>query len=394
MNRYLERLEPYPFERLNALKAPLTSRSNEAHIALSIGEPKHAAPDFIVEALAGEDAIRASLGSYPPTRGALTLRETIARWIGRRFGVDLDPELEILPVSGTREALFSFGQVVLSGRPGSRVMIPNPFYQIYEGATLLRGAEPYFIPASGIPEFGAVPEHVWEATELVYLCSPGNPTGFATPREILVDLIERAHRYDFVIASDECYSEIYYDEGNPPLGLLTAAQDAGYGVDRCVVFNSLSKRSNLPGLRSGFAAGDRRLIEAYYEYRTYHGCAQPALVSKVSELAWAEEDHVIANRAVYRAKFDAIQPIIEPGFDDVVIPDGGFYYWPRTPIDDQDYTARLFEEENITVLPGSFLAREFDGVNPGANRVRVALVAPLEQCVTAVERLVAFTERL
>ncbi len=394
MNPFLERLEPYPFERLNDLKASLVTRSTQDHVALSIGEPKHDAPDFVVAALTDDMAIRKSLGSYPPTRGALSLRETIGLWIARRFGVTLDPEREILPVSGTREALFSFGQAVLSGRRDARVMIPNPFYQIYEGATLLRGAEPYFVPASGIPDFSGVPDDVWDATELVYLCSPGNPTGFATPREILVDLIERAHRHDFVIASDECYSEVYYDEANPPLGLLTAANDAGFGVDRLVVFNSLSKRSNLPGLRSGFAAGDPNLIESYFEYRTYHGCAQPTLVSTVSELAWSDEDHVITNRAIYRAKFDAIQPIIERGFDDVIIPDGGFYYWPKTPIDDQAYTAKLFEEENITVLPGSFLAREFHGENPGANRVRVALVAPLEQCVAAIERLVEFNGRL
>lgn len=389
MNPRLDDLQPYPFERLNALVGDLEPNPKRSRVSLSIGEPKHAAPDFVVHALTETSSVRDSLATYPPTRGSLELRSAIARWIARRFGAVLDPEREVLPVNGTREALFSFGQAVLSGRPGGRVLMPNPFYQIYEGSALLRGARPYYVPATEVPDFDAVPATLWPQVELVYLCNPGNPSGAVIGEDALVALIERAHEHDFVIAADECYSEIYYDEARPPVGLLQAATKAGLGLDRCITFNSLSKRSNLPGLRSGFAAGDANLIARYYDYRTYHGCAMPALVAEASALAWDDEAHVVVNRAVYRAKFDAVHPIMAAALD-VAMPDAAFYLWPRTPVDGERFAAALYEHEHILVLPGSYLGREQDGVNPGADRVRIALVAPLADCVAAAERLAEF----
>lgn len=392
VNPHLADLEPYPFERLNALLADTTPNPARERVALSIGEPKHAAPDFVVDALADAAQVRDSLATYPPTRGSLEVRTAIAAWIERRFGAALDPERQVLPVNGTREALFSFGQVVLSGKPGARVLMPNPFYQIYEGAALLRGARPYYVPATEVPDFEAVPATLWPEVELVYLCNPGNPSGAVIGEAALVGLLERAHEYDFVIAADECYSEIYRDEASPPVGLLEAAANAGLGTARCVAFNSLSKRSNLPGLRSGFAAGDADLISRYYDYRTYHGCAMPALVAEASRLAWRDEAHVVANRAVYREKFDAVQPILAAAMD-VAMPAAAFYLWPRTPVDGERFAAALYESEHIVVLPGSYLGREQDGVNPGADRVRIALVAPLADCVEAAHRLADFAHR-
>ena len=392
MNPGLSDLQAYPFERLNALLADLVPNPQQDRVALSIGEPKHAAPDFVVRALADAANVRTSLATYPPTRGSPEVRTAIAAWIERRFGAALDPETQVLPVNGTREALFSFGQVVLSGKPGGRVLMPNPFYQIYEGAALLRGARPYYVPATEVPDFDAVPAAVWPEVELVYLCNPGNPSGAVIGEDALVGLIERAHEYDFVIAADECYSEIYRDEARPPVGLLQAAANAGLGDARCVAFNSLSKRSNLPGLRSGFAAGDAELIGRYFDYRTYHGCAMPALVAEASALAWSDEAHVAANRAVYREKFDAVQPVLAAALD-VAMPPAAFYLWPRTPVDGERFAAALYEQEHIVVLPGAYLGREQDGVNPGADRVRIALVAPVADCVAAAERLAAFAHR-
>lgn len=392
MNPHLDELQPYPFERLNALLADLEPNPKRSRVALSIGEPKHAAPDFVVRVLTDGVGVRESLATYPPTRGSLALRSAIAAWVARRFGAALDPDTQVLPVNGTREALFSFGQVVLSGKPGSRVLMPNPFYQIYEGAALLRGAQPYYVPATEVPDFDAVPSAVWPDVELVYVCNPGNPSGAVLGEDALVALIERAHEYDFVIAADECYSEIYHDEARPPVGLLQAAANAGLGLDRCIAFNSLSKRSNLPGLRSGFAAGDAGLVARYYDYRTYHGCAMPALVAEASALAWNDEAHVVANRAVYRAKFDAVQPILAAALD-VAMPAAAFYLWPRTPVDGERFAAALYEHEHILVLPGSYLGRRQDGVNPGADRVRIALTAPLADCIAAAERLAEFAHR-
>ena len=392
MNPYLLDLQPYPFERLNALLDGLTPNPARRRVALSIGEPKHAAPDFVVRMLTDAHQVRRGLATYPPTRGSAEVRAAIAAWIRRRFGVDLDPDTQVLPVNGTREALFSFGQVVLSGKPGARVLMPNPFYQIYEGAALLRGAKPYFVPATEVPDFDAVPAEVWPDVELVYLCNPGNPSGAVIAEDALVALIERAREYDFVIAADECYSEIYRDETTPPVGLLQAAANAGLGSARCVAFNSLSKRSNLPGLRSGFVAGDADLIASFYDYRTYHGCAMPALVAEASALAWADEAHVAANRVVYRAKFDAVHPILSMRLE-VAMPAAAFYLWPRLPVDGERFAAALFEQEHIVVLPGSYLGRDQDGRNPGAERVRIALVAPIEDCVAAAERVAEFALR-
>ena len=392
-NPHIDALQPYPFERLNALLTGLTPNPRHERVSLSIGEPKHAPPEFVVAALADAAQLRRGLGAYPPTRGSDELRTAIAAWLQRRFGAEVDPATEVLPVNGTREALFSFAQAVLSGRPGSRVLMPNPFYQIYEGAALLRGAAPHYVPATGVPDFQGVTDEVWQTAELVYVCNPGNASGEVLGRAQLAELVRRAHEHDFVVAADECYSEIYRDDDAPPPSLLQAAADAGFGNSRCVVFNSLSKRSNLPGLRSGFVAGDAELIARYYHYRTYHGCAMPVHAAHASILAWGDEDHVVANRTAYRAKFDAVLPILAQSLP-LEAPPAGFYLWPRVPVDGEAFAAQLFEEEHIVVLPGAYLGREDGGRNPGADRVRIALVAPLDECVSAVQRLADFAQRL
>lgn len=389
MNPYLDTLLAYPFERLNALKADVEPTARTPHVPLEIGEPKHAPPDFVVESLRDPDVLASGLASYPPTRGGDALREAVSGWLARRYGASVDAGRQILPVSGTREALFSFGQAILSGARAARVILPNPFYQIYEGAALLRGAAPCYAPCapSGIPDFDRIDDAVWQAAELVYICSPGNPTGAVIPESELRRLIQRAHRFDFVIASDECYSEIYRDEAAPPVGLLQAATAMGNDdFRRCVVFNSLSKRSNLPGLRSGFVAGDADIIDRYYLYRTYHGCAMPTHVQAASALAWGDETHVRANRARYREKFEVTQPILA-GAMAVDMPEASFYLWPQTPLDDETFARKLYATENITVMPGSYLGRRQDGVIAGENRIRIALVSELATCVEAVRRI-------
>lgn len=391
MNPLLERLEAYPFERMNALKGATEGNSAHPHVALSIGEPKHPPPSFIIEALCEPAALAADLATYPATRGSEALREAIARWIGARFGAQADPASQILPVSGTREALFSFAQAVMGRKENPVGILPNPFYQIYEGAVYLAGAEPYFLNTTAdgnfLPDYRSVPDTIWSRCELLYLCSPGNPTGASQDLATLTWLIEQADRFDFVIAADECYSEIYQDEDVPPIGLLEAAASMGRtGFERCVVFHSLSKRSNLPGLRSGFVAGDARILDRYFQYRTYEGCALPAQVQRASALAWADEEHVRDNRALYREKFDRLSPLLGNVFE-FAQPDGGFYHWLAVGEDDQTFTLDLFREENITVLPGSFLSRTAHGINPGAGYVRVAWVAPLADCLDAAERL-------
>ncbi len=400
MNPYLEHLELYPFQRLAALKAGISGNPDLNHVALSIGEPKHAAPDFVVQALQSEDLIRQSLGAYPATRGSIGLRESCATWLAHRFGAKVNPESQVLPVAGTREALFSFAQAVLSGKPNAQVMLPNPFYQIYEGAALLRGAQLNFRncePSNDyLPSFDDVDAAQWQATELVFLCSPGNPTGRTLSMSQLQTLIEAAQKWNFVIAADECYSEIYPDEAKPPSGLLEACAQMGNDSFRnCVVFHSLSKRSNLPGLRSGFVAGDATILEAYFNYRTYEGCALPELTAQVSAQAWADETHVVANRELYRQKFQAVVPILEEFFQ-VPPVDGGFYCWLPTPGDDQAFARALFEQANITVLPGSFLGRAptINSANPGAGHIRVAWVAPLDDCIAAARRLVTTAQEL
>lgn len=398
MNDALNLLQPYPFEKLRALLAGAQPPADKRPIALSIGEPKHRSPGFVARALA--DNLE-QLAVYPTTLGLPALREAIAGWAERRFGLAagaVDPARQVLPVNGTREALFSFTQAVVNRADEGLVVSPNPFYQIYEGAALLAGAQPHYLPClaeNGFnPDFDAVPTDVWQRCQILFLCSPGNPTGALVPLETLKRLIALADEHDFVIAADECYSELYFDEANPPAGLLSACAALGrHDFKRCVVFHSLSKRSNLPGLRSGFVAGDADILKAFLLYRTYHGCAMPVHVQLASAAAWNDEIHVRANRELYRAKFEAVLRILEPVLD-VVRPDGGFYLWPKTPIDDQRFTRELFEQEHVTVVPGSYLSREVEGLNPGADRVRMALVAPLAECIEGAERIRAFIERL
>lgn len=391
MNPRLELLQPYPFERMNVLKHGLVGNPDHPHVALSIGEPKHPPPDVVVRALADLELLQRDLGVYPATRGGEVLREQIAEWIARRFRARLRPEDQVLPVSGTREALFSFAQAVLTGNPGSVCVMPNPFYQIYEGAALLGGADPYFVDVTAAtgyqPDFRSVPDEIWERCELLYVCSPGNPTGRVLPEADALWLLEQARRFDFLIAADECYSEIYLDEAAPPAGFLEVAANAGLDdFERLVVFHSLSKRSSLPGLRSGFVAGDAAVLERYYGYRTYEGCAMPAHVQHASALAWADETHVAANREAYREKFAAVTPLLERAFR-VVAPEGGFYHWLDVGRDDQAFARDLFVATNITVLPGSFISRESHGGNPGAGHIRVAWVADLASSVDAATRL-------
>lgn len=398
MNDDLTRLQPYPFEKLRALLAGATPPADKRAIALSIGEPKHRSPAFVAQALTDN---LDQLSVYPTTLGISALREAIAAWCERRFGLTqgaLDPARQVLPVNGTREALFSFTQAVVRRQADALVLSPNPFYQIYEGAALLAGATPHYLPClaeNGFnPDFDAVPTDVWQRTQILFLCSPGNPTGALIPLETLKKLIALADEHDFVIAADECYSELYFDESTPPPGLLTAC--AALGRDdykRCVVFHSLSKRSNLPGLRSGFVAGDAEILKAFLLYRTYHGCAMPVQTQLASVAAWNDEEHVQANRELYRQKFDAVLEILVPVMN-VQRPDGGFYLWPETPIDDQRFTRELFASEHVTVVPGSYLSREVNGLNPGANRLRLALVAPLEDCIEAAQRIRRFVTSL
>ncbi len=397
MNNALDTLQPYPFEKLRALLAGVQPAAGKTPIALSIGEPKHASPAFVAQALSDN---LAQLAVYPTTLGIPALREAIAGWCQRRFGVPegwLDAARHVLPVNGTREALFAFTQTVVERSANGLVVSPNPFYQIYEGAALLAGATPHYLPClaeNGFnPDFDAVPAEVWQRTQILFLCSPGNPTGALVPVETLKKLIALADEHDFVIAADECYSELYFDEENPPPGLLSACAELGRSdFRRCVVFHSLSKRSNLPGLRSGFVAGDADILKAFLLYRTYHGCAMPVQTQLASVAAWGDEAHVRANRDLYRAKYDAVLDILEPVLD-VQRPDGGFYLWAKTPMDDAAFTRALFAEEHVTVVPGSYLSREVDGFNPGAGRVRMALVAPLAECVEAAERIRAFLQR-
>ena len=396
MNVLLDALHPYPFEKLRALFADLTPASGQAHIALSIGEPRHASPPFVLETLAANLPL---LANYPATRGEAVLRETIAGWLQRRFQLQsVNAECEVLPVNGTREALFAFAQAVVTAGPGAAVVSPNPFYQIYEGAALLAGAQPEFVNATAssghLPDFAAVPASVWERCQLLYICTPGNPSGAVMSIEQLQTLVALAERHDFIIASDECYSEIYSDEANPPPGLLQACARMGNDrFKRCVVFHSLSKRSNLPGLRSGFVAGDATVLAEFLRYRTYHGCAMPLHHQHASMAAWNDEEHVRANRALYRQKFDAVLPILQ-GHLQVERPDAGFYLWPETPVADTEFARQLYQHAHITVVPGSFLARETAAGNPGSKHVRMALVASLEDCVAAAERMVRVIEQL
>ncbi|WP_295885207.1 succinyldiaminopimelate transaminase [uncultured Thiohalocapsa sp.] len=398
MNPRLDRLQPYPFERLGALLADAAPPPGLAPIRLSIGEPKHPTPAFIAQTLAGH---LEGLANYPATRGTPMLREAIAAWLTGRFRLPadaLDPERHVLPVNGTREALFAFAQAVVDPAPEALVLLPNPFYQIYEGAALLAGATPEYLPCTAEtghqPDFEAVDAATWERCRLLFVCSPGNPSGAVLGQATLARLIELAERYDFIIAADECYSELYADEAAPPVGLLQAAAGMGNtGFRRCVVFHSLSKRSNAPGLRSGFVAGDAEVLRRFLAYRTYHGCAMALPQQHASAAAWRDEQHVVDNRRLYREKFEAVLAILD-GVLEVERPAGGFYLWPRTPIPDTDFARRLFAEQHVTVLPGSFLSRPTAAGDPGAGRVRMALVAPLNECVEAAGRMARFCRGL
>jgi N-succinyldiaminopimelate aminotransferase len=394
MNPDLDRLHSYPFEKLAALTADLTPPPNRTPLALYIGEPKHPTPALITDTLT---AHLHQLAVYPTTRGTPELRAAIANWLTRRFQLGtgdqlgIDPERQILPVNGTREALFAIAQAVIDRRRSPLVLMPNPFYQIYEGAALLAGAESHYLPCRAengfIPDFNAVNAAIWERCQLLYICSPGNPTGAVFNAETFAQLIELAQRYNFIIVSDECYSEIYQDENTPPLGLLQVAAALGNSeFKQCLVFHSLSKRSNAPGLRSGFVAGDAEIIAQFFAYRTYHGCAISLPVQYASAAAWNDELHVRTNRQLYREKFTAVLDILQDVLP-VTQPAAGFYLWPETPIADTEFTRQLFVKEHLKVLPGQFLSREVAGENPGKNHIRLALVPPLAECIEAAQRI-------
>ena len=397
MNPLLSRLQPYPFERLRQLFADITPATAYSPISLGIGEPRHATPPFIGEALLSG---LAGLANYPATAGEPRLREACAAWMQWRYGLEVNPTTQVLPVNGSREALFAFVQTIIDpGAGDAMVVCPNPFYQIYEGATLLAGATPYFAPSDPARNFAvdwdSVPETVWQRTQLLFVCSPGNPTGAVMPLAEWEKLFALSDRHGFVIASDECYSEIYFRD-EPPLGGLEAAHRLGRsGFQRLLAFTSLSKRSNVPGLRSGFVAGDAQLIKAFLLYRTYHGSAMGLAVQAASIAAWSDEQHVVENRALYRQKFAQVTPLLESVMD-VHLPDAGFYLWAGVPahlgLSDTDFARALLAQYNVTVLPGSYLARDAQGGNPGAGRVRMALVAETAECVEAARRIVQFIQ--
>ena len=395
MNPLLQRLQPYPFERLKQLFSTVSPSAKYPPISLGIGEPRHATPQLVLDALA---ASTEALSSYPATAGLPALRQSCANWVQRRYGLALNPDNQILPINGSREALFAFAQTVVDGsKTGATVVCPNPFYQIYEGAALLAGAQAFYAPSDPALNFnvdwGKVPDEVWKNTQLLFVCSPGNPTGSVMPLDNWKTLFELSDRYGFVIASDECYSEIYFRE-EPPLGGLEASYKLGRtDYKNLVAFTSLSKRSNVPGMRSGFVSGDANLLKKFLLYRTYHGSAMSGMVQAASIAAWDDEVHVVANRDMYRQKFAAVTPVLAKVLD-VKLPDAGFYLWAGVPGgDDQAFARDLLAQYNVTVLPGSFLARESQGFNPGAGRIRMALVAETQECMQAAQRIVEFVQR-
>ena len=398
MNPLLQHLQPYPFERLRQLFAGVTPAAQLRPISLGIGEPRHATPAFIQTSLTDN---LSGLANYPATAGDIRLRQACSDWLQRRYGITVDATTQVLPVNGSREALFSFAQTIVDpSQPGATVLCPNPFYQIYEGATLLAGATPYFVASDPARNFAvdwdSVPADVWAKTQLMYVCSPGNPTGAVMPLQEWKKLFDLSDRYGFVIASDECYSEIYFRD-EAPLGGLEAAVKLGRRDFRnLVAFTSLSKRSNVPGLRSGFVAGDARLLQSFLLYRTYHGGAMGLPIQHASIAAWSDETHVVHNRALYKEKFAAVMPILEPAMD-VRLPDAGFYLWPRIPdalgMSETEFARELFAQTHVTVLPGSYLARNVHGYNPGAQRVRLALVAETAECVEAAQRIADFIQK-
>lgn len=396
MNPAMSRLWPYPFERLRALLAGARPPANLPHISMSIGEPRHTPPQFVLDALTNG---LHTLSSYPSTQGLPQFRASVANWLMRRFRLPagaIDPDTMVLPANGTREALFAVVQALTDRSQDPLVVMPNPFYQIYEGAALLAGAEPYFMPrghAGGahggneaLPDLDSVPESVWKRCQLLFLCSPGNPTGAVAGLDYLRHALDLADRYDFAIASDECYSEIYFDERHPPVGLLEAAIAAGHTrFERCLVFHSLSKRSSVPGLRSGFVAGDAALIKPFLLYRTYHGCAMPAHVQLASVAAWDDDAHVVENRRLYREKFAQVLPILRDVMT-IDMPEASFYLWPEVG-EDERFARELFERQHVTTLPGSYISRDSADGNPGRGRVRLSLVPTVQECVEAAERI-------
>ncbi len=392
MNPDLQKLQPYPFQKLARLFENCEAPAGKSPIRLSIGEPKHPTPDIIHDAIV---AHLQQLSSYPLTIGMAALREAIATWLIRRFSLpegSVDPARHVLPVNGTREALFAFAQCIVDrGADDPAVLMPNPFYQIYEGAALLAGARPVLLDCTAdnhfIPDFNRIDAAQWQDCQLLYLCSPGNPTGAVIGEQTLQKLIALADKHDFIIASDECYSEIYFDEDQPPAGLLGAAAAMGNtDYSRCVVFHSLSKRSNAPGLRSGFVAGDADILKKFLLYRTYHGCAMSPVAQFASIAAWNDETHVADNRRRYREKFQVFKDILADTLA-LQMPDAGFYFWAKTPIDDADFASQLQQQQNVTVLPGSYLSRDTVNGNPGHGYVRMALVAELDECVEAAHRI-------
>jgi N-succinyldiaminopimelate aminotransferase len=404
MNPLLTKLQPYPFERLKQLFLSITPNSDLKPISLGIGEPKHPTPEFIKTALTG--ALN-GLAAYPATAGEPALRETFSAWLLKRYGLTVNPATQVLPVNGSREALFAFTQVIVDAKKSPIkapiVVCPNPFYQIYEGAALLAGAEPYYVNSDPARNFGVdwdkVPAEIWERTQMIFVCSPGNPAGAVMPLDEWKKLFDLSDRYGFVIASDECYSEIYFQDGvQPPLGGLEAAQKCGRSDFKNIVsFTSLSKRSNVPGMRSGFVAGDAAILKQFALYRTYHGSAMSLVVQAASIAAWSDEEHVVANRALYRDKFILVTPLLAE-FLEVKLPDAGFYLWAKIPahlkLDDPTFAKSLLEQYNVTVLPGSYLARQANGINPGDNYIRMALVASTAECVEAAKRIVSFVKSL
>ncbi|MDB5729433.1 MAG: succinyldiaminopimelate transaminase [Noviherbaspirillum sp.] len=399
MNPLLAKLKPYPFEKLRILLSETTPNSAYKPISLGLGEPKHPTPALIRDALANN---LGGLASYPTTLGSEALRSAIAGWLERRYALPkIDAATQVLPVIGSREALFALAQTIVEPKPGALVACPNPFYQIYEGAAYLAGAEPYFVNSDEArnfaPDYKSVPADIWPRVQLLYVCSPGNPTGAVMTLEDWKELFELSDRYGFVIASDECYSEIYFKEA-PPLGGMEAAYKLGRtGYPRLISFSSLSKRSNVPGMRSGFVAGDAAILKDFLLYRTYHGSAMSPTVQEASIVAWNDEQHVAENRAKYMSKFAQITPMLQEVLD-VELPDAGFYLWAkvdgRAAISDTEYARRLYAEYNVIVLPGSYLARDAHGVNPGRNRIRMALVAEVDECHEAACRIVDFTKKL
>lgn len=397
MNPDLNKLQPYPFEKLTKLKGAVTPPSDLKHIALSIGEPKHPAPAFVLNTLRTE---LQRVENYPTTKGLPELNQAIANWLTKRFDLQpVDAAAQVIPVNGTREAIFAFTQAAVDRTKSNPLVVcPNPFYQIYEGAAYLSGAQPHFLPCleeNGFnPDYAAVPASVWNDCQILFVCTPGNPTGATLSFEQFKELIALADEHDFILASDECYSEIYVEGHVAPMGLLEACAKLGrHDFKRCVVFHSLSKRSNLPGLRSGFIAGDADLLKPFLLYRTYHGCAMSVHTQLASITAWSDEQHVIDNRAQYTQKFRSVLETLQPVLD-VKQTDASFYLWPKTSINEEEFAQQLFAQQNVTVLPGSYLSRTVDGINPGAGRIRMALVAETSECIEAAIRIRRFIESL